>query len=227
MAAGLLRLGAHTSEDERVTSGVNQNDSASAKRRGRRPSGTDTRAALLTAAREVFAEQGYNGATVRAIASRAGVDAAMVNHWFGGKEGLFTTAVSIPINPSELIPRLLHGDPEHIAERMVRQFLVIWDSAGGKEFLALVRSITTHDEATRMLRDFVTTVLFGSLTRELKMDQPDLRAALCGTQIVGLGLMRYVVQLEPLASADHDTVVAAIAPNMQRYLTGNLDLPAQ
>ncbi len=206
-----------------MSSGVGQDDETRpTRRRGRRPSGEDTRAALLAAAREVFTEQGYNGATVRAIATRAGVDPAMVNHWFGGKDGLFTASVSIPINPAELIPQLLDGDPERLAERMVRRFLTVWDNAGGGAFMALLRSITEHDEAVRMLREFITTVLFGRLTRALDMDQPDLRAALCGTQIVGLGMMRYVVQLEPLASADHDTIVSAVAPSLQRYLTGDI-----
>jgi AcrR family transcriptional regulator len=205
-----------------VGNGNDQDIAQQPRRRGRRRSGADTRAALLEAAREVFTQQGYNGATVRAIAARANVDAAMVNHWFGGKEGLFTAAVSIPINPAELIPQLLEGDREQLAERMVRRFLTVWDTAGGNEFLALVRSIATHEGAVIMLREFVISVLFGRLTRALGTDQPDLRAALCGSQIVGLGLMRYVVHLEPLASADHDTIVAAIAPNIQRYLTGDL-----
>jgi AcrR family transcriptional regulator len=194
------------------------------KKRGRRPSGEDTRAALLEAAREVFIEQGYDGATVRAIATRAGVDPAMVNHWFGGKEGLFTASVSIPINPAEVIDEFMSGDREDVAERMVRRFLTVWDSAGGGEFLALIRSITAHEAAVTMMREFITTVLFGRLVRALGVDHPDLRAALCGSQIVGLGLVRYVIALEPLASADHDTLVAAIAPNLQHYLTGELAL---
>ncbi|TQM56276.1 TetR family transcriptional regulator [Halopolyspora algeriensis] len=196
--------------------------SRASRRRGRRPGGADTRAALLEAAREMFIEQGYDGATVRAIAMRAGVDPAMVNHWFGGKESLFTASVSIPISPSELIPHFLEGGREGIAERMVRTFLATWDAREGGEFMALVRSIAGHETAARMLREFITTVLFGRLVRALDMDRPELRAALCGTQIVGLGMMRYVVELEPLASADHDTVTNAVAPNLQRYLTGEL-----
>jgi AcrR family transcriptional regulator len=206
-----------------VSSGIGQHDDTQApKRRGRRPGGEDTRAALLEAAREVFTEQGYNGATVRAIASRAGVDPAMVNHWFGGKESLFTAAVSIPINPVEIATQLLAGDREHIGDRLVRTFLTVWDAAGGGAFAALVRSLAGHDEAVRMLREFLTTELFGRLVRELDVDRRELRVALCGSQIVGLGMMRYVVELEPLASADHGTVAAAIAPNLQRYLTGDL-----
>lgn len=210
-------------EDDPVSSGIDRHDQdPEPKRRGRRPSGEDTRETLIQAAREVFTEQGYNGATVRAIAGKAGVNAAMVNHWFGGKEGLFTAAISIPINPSELVPQLLQGDPELLAERIVRKFLAVWDAAGGGEFMALLRSIASHETAVRMLREFISSVVFGRILAALGADQPELRAALCGSQVVGLGMMRYVVQLEPLASADHDTVAAAIAPNLQRYLTGDL-----
>ena len=206
-----------------MSSGTDRKNGAPApKRRGRRRGGADTRAALLEAASSVFIEQGYNGATVRSIAATAGVDPAMVNHWFGGKEGLFTAAVSIPINPAEIIPRMLEGDPDELAERIVRQFLTVWDSAGGGGFIALLRSIATHETSVVMMREFITTVVFGRLVRALDADRPDLRAALCGTQIVGLGIIRYAIQLEPLASADHETVVGAIAPNLQRYLTGDL-----
>lgn len=181
--------------------------------------------ALLEAARSAFIDQGYEGATVRAIAARAGVDPAMVNHWFGGKEGLFTASVSIPVDPAHLIPRLLEGDRDRLGERIVRSFLTVWDTAGGGEFAALARSVASHDGAVRMLREFVTTVVFGRITGALDVDRPELRASLCGTQIVGLGMMRYVVRLEPLSSADHDTVAAAIGPTLQRYLTGDIGEP--
>ncbi|GDY33520.1 TetR/AcrR family transcriptional regulator [Gandjariella thermophila] len=196
-----------------------------ARRRGRRPAGEDTRAALLEAAGAVFAEQGYDGSTVRAIAARAGVDPAMVNHWFGGKEGLFAAAMELPIDPGLVVARVLDGSRETVAERIVRTFVTVWDDTGGAHFAALVRSVSSHELAARMLREFVTSVLFGPVAERLRVDQPDLRAALCGSQIVGLGMIRYVVRLEPLASADVDTVVAAIGPNLQRYLTGDLGLP--
>lgn len=209
-----------------MNSGTSQQDGnadGAPKRRGRRAGGRDTRAALVDAAREVFAESGYNDATVRVIATRAGVDPAMVNHWFGGKEALFTAAVQIPVDPMTLIPELLAGDRELLAERILRRFLRVWDEVGGGSFAALVRSVASHGSAVRMLREFVATVVIGKLARELDMDHPDLRAALSASQIIGLGMTRYVLQLEPLASADHDTLVAAIAPNLQRYLTGDLD----
>ncbi|KAA2258731.1 TetR/AcrR family transcriptional regulator [Solihabitans fulvus] len=191
-----------------------------ARRRGRRPAGEDTRSALLAAAGEVFVEQGYDGATVRAIATRAGVDAAMVNHWFGGKEGLFAKAVlQLPFDPQQTVAALLAGDRADLAERIVRTFLTIWDTNEGGRFTALVRSMTSHDAAAQALRNFFQHMIFERIIGQLGIDQSDLRASLCASQLLGLGLVRYVLRFEPLASSDVDTVVAAIAPTLQRYLT--------
>jgi AcrR family transcriptional regulator len=177
---------------------------------------------LLDAARVEFTERGFDGATVRTIAQRAGVDAAMVNHWFGGKDGLFVAAMEIPVNPAEIIPRILDGAPEQLAERILRTFLSVWDTNGGGALAALMRSVASHEEAARMMREFVSRVVIGRIVSAVAPDRPELRASLCGTQIAGLAMIRYVIRLEPLASADHNTVVAAIAPNLQRYLTGVL-----
>ena len=196
--------------------------SKQARPRGRRPAGEDTRAALLDAARVEFTKRGFDGATVRAIAQRAGMDPAMVNHWFGGKDGLFVAALQLPVNPEEIIRRVLDGDPDHAAERVLRTFLSVWDANGGGALTALVRSVASHEDAARMMREFVSRVVFGRIISAVAPDQFELRTALCGTQITGLAMVRYVIRLEPLASADHDTVVAAIAPNLQRYLTGAL-----
>jgi AcrR family transcriptional regulator len=193
-----------------------------ARPRGRRRAGEDTRAALLDAARVEFTERGFDGATVRAIAQRAGVDAAMVNHWFGGKDGLFVAAMEIPFNPAEIIPRILDGAPEQLAERILRTFLSVWDADGGGALAALMRSVASHEEAARMMREFISRVIIGRIVSAVAPDRPELRAALCGTQVAGLAMIRYVIRLEPLASAEHDTVVAVIAPNLQRYLTGVL-----
>jgi len=193
-----------------------------ARRRGRRPAGADTRAVLLDAARLEFTDRGFDGATVRSIAQRAGVDAAMVNHWFGGKDALFVAAMEIPVNPDEIVPRLLDGDPAELGARIVRTFLTVWDTNGGGALAALIRSVASHESAARMLREFVSRVILGRVIAAVAPDRVELRAALCGTQVAGLGLVRYVIRLEPLASADHDTVVTAIAPNLQRYLTGDL-----
>lgn len=194
--------------------------SRQARPRGRRRAGEDTRAALLDAAKVEFTERGFDGATVRTIAQRAGMDPAMVNHWFGGKDGLFVAALELPVNPEDITRRVLDGPPGQTAERILRTFLSVWDANGGGALTALVRSVASHEAAARMMREFVSRVLFGRIVSAVAPDQPELRTALCGTQITGLAMVRYVIRLEPLASADHDTVVAAIAPNLQRYLTG-------
>ena len=194
------------------------------KRRGRRAAGEDTRAALIAAAREAFTEKGFDGATVRAIAARAGVDAAMVNHWFGGKEGLFAQSVlQVPIDPAEIVKRLLDGPVDQLGERIVRTFLTIWDATGGGAFAAMVRSVTSNDKVANALRELFVNTIFRNLTAHIGVDRADLRATLCATQMIGLGMVRYVVHFEPLASADIDVVVKAIGPNLQRYLNGDLD----
>ncbi|MDX3655950.1 TetR family transcriptional regulator [Streptomyces sp. ID05-26A] len=194
------------------------------KRRGRRAAGEDTKAALVAAAREVFVEKGYDGATVRAIAAKAGVDAAMVNHWFGGKEGLFAQSVlQLPFDPAEILKRLLDGPVEEAGERIIRTFVTVWDATGGGVFAALIRSVTSQPEVAGALKQFLVNAIFKKLLAEIGAEQHELRATLCATQMVGLGIVRYVVRFEPLASTDIETVIKAIAPNMQRYLTGDLD----
>lgn len=192
------------------------------RRRGRRPGGTDTRAELLAAARVEFVERGYGGATVRVIADRAGVDPAMVNHWFGGKEALFTASLAFPVEPDVVLAQVLPGDPEQLGGRIVGMFLRVWDPTAGGQLVTLIRSVAGHEDAARLIREFIVRVILSRVVHPVAPDRPDLRAALCATQLIGLGMIRYVLKLEPLASADHATVVAMVAPNMQRYLTGAL-----
>ena len=195
---------------------------ASPRRRGRRSGGADTRAGLLAAARAEFADRGFDGATVRRIADRAGVDPAMVNHWFGGKEKLFLAALDLPVDPAQVRRMVLDGPADRVGERIVRGFLTVWDTGGGAPMAAVLRSVAGHDIAARMLREFVGGAILRPVTRAHSPDRPDERGALVGSQLIGLGMMRYVVRLEPLASAPREDVVAAVGPTVQRYLTGNL-----
>ncbi|ACU39520.1 TetR/AcrR family transcriptional regulator [Actinosynnema mirum] len=198
-------------------------DGGEPKRRGRRAGGEDTRGALLQAAREVFVERGYEGATVRAIAARAGVDAAMVNHWFGGKQALFAKAVlQLPVDPVEIVRRIAQGPPELLGERLVRTFLGVWDATGGGAFSALVRSVAGHEQVTHALHDLFIKTVLGQVMRAFDVDRPELRATLCASQMVGLGMTRYVLEFEPLASADPEALVSAVGPTLQRYLSGDI-----
>jgi AcrR family transcriptional regulator len=192
------------------------------RRRGRRPGGADTRAQLLAAARIEFAERGYEGATVRRIAERAEVDPAMVNHWFGSKDALFTASLDIPVSPAEILAAILPGDPEKLGGRIVERFLTVWDATGGGPLAALIQSVAGHEDAAKMLREFVKNVLVGPIVGAVAPDRHELRGSLMGSQLIGLGMMRYLLKLEPLASAEHAVVIAAIAPTLQRYLTGEV-----
>lgn len=193
------------------------------RRRGRRSGGQDTRAGLLEAARAEFAERGFDGATVRRIAERAGVDPAMVNHWFGGKEKLFVATMEIPFDPAAVRAEVLTGDDDGLGERVVGRFLAVWDSAaGGGAMAALLRSVTAHELAARMLREFVTRVILGPIVDRVAPDRPAERGALVASQLIGMAMVRYVLQLEPLASMPRDEIVSSVAPTVQRYLTGNL-----
>ncbi|WP_344413986.1 TetR family transcriptional regulator [Pseudonocardia ailaonensis] len=189
------------------------------RRRGRRASGEDTRAALLAAARGEFAERGFDGATVRRIGERAGVDPAMVNHWFGGKEQLFVASLELPIDPSALVANVLPGDPEQLGERMVGMFLGVWDVAAGGPLASMLRSVASHPGVARMMREFIARTILGPFVGEVAPDRVEERAALVASQLVGMGFIRYIVELEPMASAEPAALVAVVGPTIQRYLT--------
>jgi AcrR family transcriptional regulator len=193
----------------------------SPRRRGRRAGGEDTRAALVDAARVVFAEQGFQGATVRAIAARAGVDAAMVNHWFGGKQGLFAATVELPFDPRDLVAKVTTGDPNELAERLIRTFVTMWDTHEGR-FASLILSISSQELAAKMMVEFFSGMVFTQVAQVVGVDRAELRASLCATQVIGLGVMRYVLKLEPIATASVDSLVEMIGPTLRRYLTADL-----
>lgn len=193
-------------------------------RTGRRPGESGTREAILDAARRTFADRGYEAATIRDIATRAGVDPALVYHFYGSKERLFTAAMELPFRPSEIIPALLADGPDGLGERILRMFLSVWDQPGASPFVALLRSAASNEGAAAMLREFISREVIGRVARSLGVPHAELRASLVGSQISGLAMIRYVLRVEPLASADHDTVVASVAPTLQRYLTGDLQL---
>ena len=192
--------------------------------RGRRPGGVDTRQAIMEAARVDFAEQGYDGTSLRGIARRAEVDPALVHHYFGGKPQLFAAVMDIPADPAALIGAVVEGPRDQVGEALVRTFLAVWDSEDGRQrFQALMRAAVTHDEATRMLREFLTREVFGRVLRSLAAegDRPsdlELRAGLAASQMVGLAMLRYIVEFPAVVDADHDELVALVGPTIQRYL---------
>ncbi|GIM96395.1 TetR family transcriptional regulator [Paractinoplanes toevensis] len=195
------------------------------KRSGRRPGNQDTRTSILEVARRTFAEKGFDKASIRAIAGDAGVDPALVHHYFGTKEKLFLEVMNAPINPGELIPQALAGPREEAGIRLIRMALSVWDSPAGTAALAMFRSALSNEWTARLLREFVVTQILRRAVRELIVDPEEapLRSALVATQIAGLMVVRYVLRLEPVASADPELLATMIGPNIQRFLDEPLD----
>jgi AcrR family transcriptional regulator len=195
-----------------------------ARRTGRRPGNPDTREAILDAAREAFAGRGFDRASIRAIATSAGVDPALVHHYFGTKDQLFLATMNAPFDPQEVLPQIFAGGRDEVGERLVRAFLRVWDSPAGSAGVALLRSAVSNEWTARLMREFVVTqIIRRALTQlDLAPHEAPLRASLLASQLAGLAMVRYVIKLEPLASAPAEAVVAAIGPNLQRYISADL-----
>jgi AcrR family transcriptional regulator len=194
-------------------------------RTGRRPGRSGTREAILVAARESFTASGYDQASIRDIARRAGVDPALVHHYFGTKQELFSEAVELPVDLVAVVEAFVRGDRDRIGERIVGLMLSVWDNRTDRSpLIALIRSAVTSQDAARMLREFLVSVLFVRLAEALQVPDAPLRASLAASQMMGLMIARYIVGVEPLASAPAPQLVATIGPNVQRYLTGDLGL---
>jgi AcrR family transcriptional regulator len=193
-------------------------------RTGRRPGNQDTRDVILAAARRAFAERGYDKASIRTIATEAGVDPALVHHYFGAKDQLFLATMEAPIDPGRLVPEILAGGLDGAGERLVRTFLSVWDSPAGAAAAALFRSAVTHDWSARMLREFLTSQILRRVVDQIDAEPAEarLRGSLVATQMMGLVMARYIIKMEPVASSDPEALVTTVGPTVQRYLTGPL-----
>lgn len=191
----------------------------SERKPGRRPGDPQvTRRAILTAARALFADVGFERATIRAIASSAQVDPALVHHHFGSKRDLFAAAHDFPANPEMILDQVAAGPREEIGERVVRFYLTAMSQPGAPP-VSLLRAAATNEGAARMLREFIEDVLLGNAERFCDFPDARLRVALVGSHMIGVVFARTMVGLQDLADADVDSLVAAVAPTIQRYLT--------
>ena len=192
-------------------------------RTGRRPGASGTRESIIVAAREVFAQRGYDGATVRGVAGQAGVDPALLYHYFGSKQQLFVAAMEIPYDWEAVFPALVSGPPDELGERLVRLLLSLWESPEVQPlFVGLMRSAATDPVASEMLRKLLAEGPFMALSRATGMTDGDLRTMLIASHVMGMALMRYILRVEPIASASREALVRTLSPTIQRYLTGDL-----
>jgi AcrR family transcriptional regulator len=195
-------------------------------RTGRRAGHQPTRDTILTAARARFASQGYAGTTIRAVAADAGVDPALVAHYFSSKAKLFATSVNLPVAPDALIATIVDRPLDAVGEAILRTILSITDEPGSREaWLGMIRSAAADGHGAAVLREFLAEEVLGPIGARLESEgvaDAPLRMTLVGSQIVGLAFGRHVIGIEPLASATDDELVAALAPTLQRYLTGDI-----
>ena len=198
------------------------NAPAEPRKPGRPRGKSDTRERILVHARELFAANGIDNTSVRAVAAAAGVDPALVHHYFGTKQQLFTAAIDIPIDPAIILDGLRQAPLEHLGESLPRLVLGVWDQYEAN-LVAAMRSLLAGFEVT-IMRSFLRDLIIAGLAPRLD-DPPGtgiLRAEFVSTQMIGVIMARYIIKLEPFTSLSADAIATTIGPNLQRYMTGEL-----
>jgi len=195
----------------------------SRKRPGRPPGISDTRDRILANARELFARNGIGNTSIRAIAAAADVDAALVHHYFGTKEQLFTAAVHIPIDPMQILGPMREVPLEQLGLTLPSLLLPLWDSELGSGIIATLRSLLAGDDVS-LIRSFLQDII--TVEVGARVDNPPgsgpIRVQFVASQLVGVVIARYILELEPFKSLPVNQIAETIAPNLQRYLTGEL-----
>lgn len=188
--------------------------------RGRRAGGADTRGEILAAARASFADTGYAGTSIRKVAAAAGVDPALVHHYFGTKDDLFLAALRAPLDPRLVMEAVAEGDPAQVGERLVTAFFEVWEDPEMRlPLLAIVKAGVAGEPGRSVMEAALQRLVFGHLVEVLGLDHGARRLSLMASQMVGLVVTRYVLRLEPIASMPVDELAAWLAPTVQRYLT--------
>lgn len=200
------------------------------RRRPGRPAGaSDTRERILASARELFAQNGIDKTSIRAVAAAAGVDPALVHHYYGTKRQLFAAAIHVPIDPMEILGPLRDTPVEKLGYKLPSLLLPLWDSELGKGLIATIRSMLAGSEVS-LLRSFLQEVIAAEIGP--RVDNPPgsgrIRVQFVASQLVGVIMARYILELDPFKSLPVEQIAETIGPNLQRYLTGDLPgLPAR
>jgi AcrR family transcriptional regulator len=198
------------------------------KRRGRRQGEPVSRDAVLSAAKQRFATDGYEKTTLRAIAHDAHVDPSMVLYLFGSKAELFRESLRLILDPEVLVAALTGAadDDPDIGTRMVRTYLRIWETPDtAASMRAMLQSATSNTDANDAFRGFMQNYVLTAVSAALGGgEQSRLRAMLAASNLVGMAVLRYIIQVPPLATLSADEVVALIAPMVTRYLTADADV---
>ncbi|WP_327581314.1 TetR family transcriptional regulator [Nonomuraea sp. NBC_00507] len=175
-----------------------------------------TRTSILEAARKLLIERGYEAMTIRAVAAQVGVDPSMVMRYYGSKAGLFRAAVDVDLR----LAQVPEPPADRLGELLVRHFLARWEGGLSDDVLILLlRSASTNPMAAERMREVFQTQIVAFVARVTGADDAARRAGLVSTQLLGLALTRYVLQLPPMAEADPESLVRDLGPAVQRYLT--------
>ncbi len=185
-------------------------------------------ARILREARASFAEHGYAGTTVRAVARAADVDPALVYHYYDSKEGLLDAATTPPQSFLDQIVTAWQTPQDELGEQLVRRTLRNWENPDHGPVLQAVLQIAGNEPAAReKLRAIIQRSMMGPSAQALDESERLARSSLIASQLMGLAFMRYIWKIEPIATMTEDDLVAAIAPTIQRYLDGNIGPAAQ
>jgi AcrR family transcriptional regulator len=190
---------------------------------GRRPGNQDTRGQIITAARHAFAAKGFAGASMRGIAAEAGVDAALIHHYFESKQQLFLATIALPLGLPQVVEQVAAGERRDLGERLVQTVLGVWDSELQPSLVAAVRTALTDPALTRSVGEFLNLEVIGQVLRrdDLPPEEANRRAGLVASQILGLVMGRYVLRLPALVNRQTEDLVAEIGPTVQRYVDGH------
>jgi len=192
-------------------------------RSGRRRGTSGTRAAILAAARTRFAAHGFDKTSIRSVAADAGVDPALVHHYFGTKQQLFAAAVELPVDPETVLALVDAAPVEQLGETIVRAVATVWDSPAGPAAVAVLRSLLAGADPA-LVRTFVLEVVLERIRVRIATEADDARerVALAASQMIGIIVARKIIGVEPLASMPIEDLVAAVGPTLQRYFTGDI-----
>lgn len=187
-------------------------------RTGRRPGDPDTRGEVLAAARRTFADRGYHAATIRTIAAEAGVDPALVHHYFGRKDELFAAAVELPIGPEALATRVFAGGLDGAGTRLAEVFFEVWERQATRQaLLTMLRGAFGTVAGAAVLREFFGQVLVQRGAAHMHGDDAALRMSLAAAHLIGIAVLRYVVGFPELRDAEPAALVALVGPRIQGY----------
>ena len=195
---------------------------------GRRPGKPSARDDIIRAARETFAEEGYDGTSLRAVARAAGVDAALIHHYFDGKAGLFMAAMALPFDPRQVQLGADAASPSTMpGAAVVEGFLTMWDLAEGtgSSFVSCVGAMAASPAVADAMREFVRARVWQHITpiKGESEETTDARRALVASQLMGLAYARYILRVPPISTASPSEIGRWVGPTLERYGGGDLD----